>query len=78
MLVVITLESVVVGTLSILDLHRFFFAISRTVVNHDGHSGTALDPLVWSAGAPRKRRRLVVAVRDRAFLPGPPGIWCSE
>ena len=62
----------------ILDLHRFFIAISRAVVNHDGHGGTALDPLVWSAGALHKRRRLVPAVRDRVFLPGPPGIWCSE
>ena len=62
----------------ILDLHRFFIAISRSVVNHDGLGGTALDPLVWSAGALRKRRRLVHAVRDRAFLPGPPGIWHSE
>ena len=34
--------------------------------------------LVWSAGAPPKRRRLVHAVRDRAFLPGPPGVWDSE
>ena len=32
---------------------------------------------VWSAGALRKRRRLVHAVRDRAFLPGPLGIWSS-
>ena len=55
----------------ILDLHRFFIAISRTVVNHDGLGGTAPDPLVWSAGALDKRRRLVHAVRDRAFLPGP-------
>ena len=39
---------------------------------------TAPHPLVWSAGAPRKRRRLVFAVRDRAFLPGPPRIWHSE
>ena len=62
----------------ILDLHRFFIAISRAVVNHDDLGGTAPHPLVWSAGAPRKRRRLVHAVRDRAFLPGPPGIWCSE
>ena len=54
----------------ILDLHRFFIAISRAVVNHDGLGGTAPNPLVWSAGAPRKRRRLVHAVRDRAFLPG--------
>ena len=62
----------------ILDLHRFFIAISRAVVNHDGRDGTAPDPLVWSAGARPKRRRLVHAVRDRALLPGPPGIWDSE
>ena len=49
-------------------------AVSRAVVNHDGSGGTAPDPLVWSAGALRKRRRLVHAVRERAFLPGPPGI----
>ena len=41
----------------ILDLHRFFIAISRAVVNHDGRDGTAPDPLVWSAGALPKRRR---------------------
>ena len=63
---------------AILDLHRFFLAISRGVVNHDGRDGTAPDPLVWSAGAHPKGRRLVHAVRDRAFLPGPPGIWESE
>ena len=62
----------------ILDLHRFFIAISRAVVNHDGHEGTAPDPMVWSAGARPKRRRLVHAVRDQAFLLGPPGIWDSE
>ena len=62
----------------LLDHHRFFIAISRAVVNHDDLGGTAPDPLVWSAGALRKRRRLVHAVRDRAFLPGPPGIWHSE
>ena len=53
----------------LLDLHRFFIAVSRAVVNHDGHSGTAPDLVVWSAGAHPKRRRLVHAVRDRAFLP---------
>ena len=60
----------------LLDLHRFFVAISRAVVNHDDHGGTP-HPLVWSAGALQKRRRLVVAVRDRAFLPGLPRIWHS-
>ena len=59
-----------------LDLHRFFIAISRAVVNHDDGGGTALVPLVWSASA-FPRRRLVHAVRDRAFLPGPPAIWES-
>ena len=48
------------------------------MVNHDGREGTAPDPLVWSAGARPKSRRVVHAVRDRAFLPGPPGIWDSE
>ena len=62
----------------ILDLHRFFIAISRAVVNHDGGDGTAPDPPIWSAGALLKRRRLVHAVRDRAFLPGPLGIWDCE
>ena len=53
----------------ILDLHRFFIAISRAVVNHDGRDGTAPDPLVWSAGALLKRRRLVHAVRDQVNVP---------
>ena len=64
--------------LVVLDLHRFFSAISRAVVNHDGGEGLAPDPLVWSAGALPKRRLLVHAVRDRASLPGPLGIWDSE
>ena len=63
---------------SALDLHRFFIAVSRAVVNHDGRDGPAPDPLVWSAGALPKRHRLVHAVRGRAFLPGPPGSWLSE
>ena len=45
---------------------------------YDGQGGTAPDPLVWSPGALPKRRRLVHAVRDGAFLPGPPGIGDSE
>ena len=48
------------------------------MVNHDDGGGTAPDPLVWSAGALPKRRRLVHAVRDRAFLPVPPGVCTSE
>ena len=60
-------------------MHRFFLAVSRAVVNHDGGAGTSIDPLVWSAGSAPKKRR--VAVQDRAFLPGPPdifvGAWVS-
>ena len=63
----------------ILDLHRFFFfVISRAVVNHDGRDGTALDPMVWSAGSLPKRRRIVHAVRNLAMLPGPPALWLGE
>ena len=62
----------------LLDLHRFFIAISRAVFTHDGSDGTVPDPLVWSAGALPKRRRLVHTVLDRAFLPGPLGVWDSE
>ena len=60
----------------VLVLHRFFIAISRAVVYHDDGTGTSLDPLVWSAGSASKRRR--VAVRDRAFLPGPPDLWVGS
>ena len=60
--------------LVILELRRFFIAISRAVVNRDGSEGTAPDPLVWSVGAPPWRRRLVCAVGDLAMWPGPPAI----
>ena len=59
----------------ILDLHRFFIAISRAVVNEDGRGGLAPDPMVWSAGGRHKRRRPVEAVRDYAMLPGPQRLW---
>ena len=62
----------------ILILHRFFTAISRAVDNHVEGDGTAPDPLVWSAGALPMRRRWVHTVRDRAFPPGPAGIWDGE
>ena len=59
-------------------LHRFFIAVARAVVNHDDGSGTAPDPLVWSAGSLPKRPRVLHAVRDFAFLPGPVGIWDGD
>ena len=46
----------------------FLIAISWAVVNHVDGDGTAPDPLVWSAGALPKRRRVVHAVRDHAFF----------
>ena len=52
----------------VLILHRFFIAFSRAVVDHVEGDGTAPDPLVWSVGALPMRRRLVHAVRDRAFF----------
>ena len=63
---------------ALLDLHRFFIAISRAVVNHDEFGGTAPDPMVWSAGSLPRRRRIVHAVRDLAMLPGPPALWVGE
>ena len=57
-------------------LHRFFIAISRAEVNHDNGTATSLDPLVWSVGSAPKKRR--VAVRNRAFLPGPPDLWVGS
>ena len=58
-------------------MHRFFIAISRAVVNHDDGAGTSIDPLVFSAGSAPKRRQ-VSAVRNRAFLPGPPDLWVGS
>ena len=49
----------------ILDLHRFFIAISRAVVNHDEGSGTAPDPLVWSCWCSAQKAE---AVRNLAML----------
>ena len=40
--------------------------------------GTAPDPIVWSAGALPRRRRLVHAVRNLAMLPGPLALWLGE
>ena len=61
-----------------LELHRFFIAIFRAGVYHDGFVGTGPDPLVWSVGALPKRRRLVHAVRNHAMLPGPAVIWACD
>ena len=62
----------------LLDLHRFFIAFSRTVVNHDEFGGAAPNPMVWSAGSLPQRRGIVHAVRNFAMLPGPPALWVGE
>ena len=59
------------------DLHRFFIAVAREAVNSNGRGGTSLHPLVWSAGCVPKRRRVLQAVRDFAWVPWPPGLWDS-
>ena len=56
----------------------FFVAIARAVVNHDDGDGTAPNPLVWSAGSLPKRKGVLDAVRNFAFLPGPVGLWSGE
>ena len=43
-------------------------------VNHDGRSGTAVDPLVWDQESRPKAGKLAIRVNvDLASLPGPPG-----
>ena len=59
----------------VLSLHLLFLAISMAVVHHDGEAGASMDPMIWSAGGIPKRREEVHAVGNRAFLPGPAGIW---
>ena len=77
MLGVIILGVVFVGA-RLFSVCIVFFCHCQAVVNHDGVAGTALDPTVRSVGGAPKRRRVVQAVRDRAFLPGPSGIWDGE
>ena len=60
------------------NLHRFFIAIAGTALNEDGMAGTALHPVVWSAAANPKRRKVEQAVRNFAWLPGPARLWVSD
>ena len=48
------------------------------MVNRDDGDGTASDPLVWSAGALPKRRRVGREERGLAMLPGPASLWRSD
>ena len=78
MLDVIWWGFVIGGILLFVIFIVFFVAIARAVVNHDDGGGTAPNPLVWSAGSLPKRRDIVDAVRNFAFLPGPVGLWSGE
>ena len=60
------------------ELHRFFIAIARSVLNDDGMSGTTLHPVVWSAAANPKRRKIGQGNRNFARLPGPVHLWTSD
>ena len=62
----------------IIDLHRFLLLFLElwSIMTVEVVL-LLIDPLVWSAGALPKKRGLVHAVRGRAVLPGPLGIWDS-
>ena len=60
------------------DLHRFFIAIARSVLDDDGVSGTTLHPVVWSAAANPERRKVEQGNRNFARLPGPVHLWTSD
>ena len=47
----------------VFDLHRFFIAVARVVVNEDGHNRSAPYSTVWDRGANPKRRRVLQAVK---------------
>ena len=57
------------------DLHRFFLAIARVVVNEDGLCGSAPYPTVWDGGAKLERRRVLQALWEFAWVPGTPDLW---
>ena len=60
------------------DLHHFFIAIARSVVNNDGESGTSLHPVIWSSNSNPKRRRIHPGGGNFAGLPGPVSLWTSD
>ena len=60
------------------ELHRFFIAIARSVLNNDRGSGTTLHPVVWSAAADPKRRKVEQGGRNSARLLGPVHLWTFD
>ena len=59
----------------VLELHRFFVAITRAAVNEDGCAGVALHSTVWSSGGLVKKRKNRVSAWEFAWVPGPVGLW---
>ena len=49
-----------------------------SVLNDDGMSGTILHPVVWSAAAKPKRRKVEQGGGNFAWLPGPVHLWISD
>ena len=60
------------------ELHHFFIAIARSVVNNDGESRTSLHPVIWSNNSNPKRRRIHPGGSNFAWLPGPASLWTSN
>ena len=60
------------------ELHHFFIAIARSVLNNDGTSGTTLHPVIWSNNSNPKRRRIHPGGGNFARLPGPVSLWTSD
>ena len=58
--------------------HRFFCGYCQGCSQYDDSGGAAPNPLVWSAGSLPKRKGVVDAVRNFAFLPGLVGIWGGD
>ena len=57
------------------DLHRSFIALTRTAVDTDGRSDTALDQVVWSAGSLLEGHRIERTVRNIVWLLGSDSVW---
>ena len=56
------------------DLYRYFIAIAGAVVN-EVHGGSATHPIVWDRERQPKRRRVLQAVREFAWVLCPPDLW---
>ena len=53
----------------------FFTAIVREVVKRDNHGGTWIHSTVWSQGGVSKRKRILLAVREFAWVLGASELW---